>query len=80
MDPAKLIDASIGARQRAQQPWRMFARMKVSQEAAAQIRRITTGELAKWNSGRYEGKVAHLIRTPRREHQLDPSKSVGYMA
>lgn len=79
MDPAKLVGASIGPSQRAQQTWRMFVRMKVSQEAAAQIPNITTGELAEWNSGRYEGKVAHLIRTLGREHQLDPSKSVGYM-
>lgn len=48
MDPAKLVDASIGPRQRAQQTWRMFARTKVSQEAAAQIPNITTGELAEW--------------------------------
>lgn len=71
IDPSKLAYIFISPRKRAQTTFNLLVPDDVKDRLAGEQKVTTTGDLAEWDYGEYEGLLTKEIRERRREHGLD---------
>lgn len=74
IDPAKLAQVFVSPRNRAQQTFDLLFDEKQAQALRDANKVTTTGDLAEWDYGMYEGLVTSEIRGRRRDQGLDKER------
>lgn len=74
IDPSKLTRVFVSPRKRAQTTFNLLVPNDIEDRLASEKKVTTTGDLAEWDYGEYEGLLTKEIRERRRVHGLDTER------